>query len=289
MTLRSLSQATGPGGVPAFAVEPTRTYFPNGRFEYTSGAAPWSAYGHTAWGLILAPGAGTTINVTRIEGIVDGHQHAMEFHRTVAGTSITQLVMVIPNVWALSGQRATLTLAGVRWTGASPLPLQLYQYQFFNGGGVDTYAAQSIDIPAGDSQLLAFSFDIPSCAGKFSAAGSQLQIGFNWRETDPNGTLTLDGICIARSNGDLPQLAPRLPLSLIQAESGGAPGGSAPAVQDEGAGVVAAASTLNFVGPGVTVTNGGGGIATVTIPGITVGATAPAGPVVGQLWVDTSA
>lgn len=39
------------------------------------------------------------------------------------------------------------------------------------------------------------------------------------------------------------------------------------AVDDEGVEVVAAASTLDFAGAGVTVTDGGAGTATVTIPG----------------------
>lgn len=38
--------------------------------------------------------------------------------------------------------------------------------------------------------------------------------------------------------------------------------------QDEGVTIVAEATILDFVGPGVTVTDGGGGKATITIPGI---------------------
>lgn len=57
----------------------------------------------------------------------------------------------------------------------------------------------------------------------------------------------------------------------------GAPGtpGNIVSVLDEGAVVLASPSNLNFVGSGVTVTDGGGGSATVTIPG----AAAPTGSV----------
>lgn len=48
--------------------------------------------------------------------------------------------------------------------------------------------------------------------------------------------------------------------------TGGSGGGSV-AVHDEGAAVVGVASILNFVGDGVVVTDGGGGTATITIPG----------------------
>jgi hypothetical protein len=44
--------------------------------------------------------------------------------------------------------------------------------------------------------------------------------------------------------------------------------GFVPIIQDEGVAVAGAPhTTLNFVGAGVTVTNAGGGIATITIPG----------------------
>jgi len=43
--------------------------------------------------------------------------------------------------------------------------------------------------------------------------------------------------------------------------------GSGVNVQDEGIAILTPATTLNFVGAGVTATNGGGGVATITIPG----------------------
>ena len=48
--------------------------------------------------------------------------------------------------------------------------------------------------------------------------------------------------------------------------SGGGGGSNTVAVQDEGV-AVNTASTLNFVGAGVTATDAGGGVATITIPG----------------------
>ena len=48
---------------------------------------------------------------------------------------------------------------------------------------------------------------------------------------------------------------------------GGGGGAGTIGVEDEGVSVVASATTLNFVGAGVTATDGGGGVATVTIPG----------------------
>lgn len=67
-------------------------------------------------------------------------------------------------------------------------------------------------------------------------------------------------------------------------------GGSAITVSDEGSQLTATATSLNFVGAGVTATNTGGAV-TVTIPGnptITVATTAPASPSVGDIWVDIS-
>lgn len=52
----------------------------------------------------------------------------------------------------------------------------------------------------------------------------------------------------------------------VDLSSGGGGGGSL-AVKDEGTTIVAAATTMNFVGSGVTVTNGGSNTAVVTITG----------------------
>lgn len=49
--------------------------------------------------------------------------------------------------------------------------------------------------------------------------------------------------------------------------STGGGGGGGVSVSDEGVQVVATASNLNFVGDGVTASDGGGGVATITIPG----------------------
>ena len=57
-------------------------------------------------------------------------------------------------------------------------------------------------------------------------------------------------------------------ITLLQGASSGGGGPSTVTVQDEGSGVAGTPhSALNFVGAGVTATDGGAGVATVTIPG----------------------
>lgn len=58
-------------------------------------------------------------------------------------------------------------------------------------------------------------------------------------------------------------------VNIAATESPGVPAGdgSGVDVEDEGVPIVTPATTLDFVGAGVTVTSGGGGVATVTIPG----------------------
>ncbi len=78
-------------------------------------------------------------------------------------------------------------------------------------------------------------------------------------KVSPDGSTFYDAIVIDNDDGSV-----TFPNSSI---GGGGGGGGDVAVEDEGNQVLAAAGTLDFVGDGVTVTDGGSGTATVTIPG----------------------
>ncbi|MBL4838068.1 MAG: hypothetical protein JKY34_10865 [Kordiimonadaceae bacterium] len=71
---------------------------------------------------------------------------------------------------------------------------------------------------------------------------------------------------VAGSNVTIDTTDERNPVINATASGGGGGGGDVK-VSDEGSQVLAAASNINFVGAGVTTTDGGAGTATVTIPG----------------------
>ena len=59
-------------------------------------------------------------------------------------------------------------------------------------------------------------------------------------------------------------------LSDVVEAGGGGGGGGTLTTQDEGNTVVASTTTYNFTGPGVTASDGGGGVADVNVPGVTI-------------------
>ena len=91
------------------------------------------------------------------------------------------------------------------------------------------------------------------------------------RQYDPVTGLDVSGDSYVRFFYTLPGTGQRMYTEWEQS-GGGAQGPTGVGVNDEGAVVVAAATTLNFIGTGVTATAGAAGTANVTIPGNPSGA-----------------